>query len=57
MEENESHMKLQCRWDKSNLFLESPPPDAQTKLNICLVKGDSRFDNFKNIIVVIFLVP
>ena len=47
MEDNESHLKLECTWDKSNLLLESPPPDADTRLKICLVKGDTRYENMK----------
>eukprot|EP00088_Acartia_fossae_P041030 TRINITY_DN4288_c0_g1_i7.p1 TRINITY_DN4288_c0_g1~~TRINITY_DN4288_c0_g1_i7.p1 ORF type:complete len:596 (-),score=147.12 TRINITY_DN4288_c0_g1_i7:392-2179(-) len=42
-EETESHIKLECAWDRSNVLLESPPPDSDTKLKICLVKGDTRF--------------
>lgn len=36
-------MKLECCWDRSNVFLESPPPDSEIKLKICLMKGDTRF--------------
>ena len=41
-DDSEGYMKLECCWDRSNVFLESPPPDSEIKLKICLMKGDTR---------------
>ena len=42
-EEGESFLVLECSWERSGSFLESPPPDALSKLKVCLVPGDGRF--------------
>jgi len=42
-EEGESYLKLESRWTRSSALLESPPPDAITKLKICMMIGDERF--------------
>ena len=41
-EEGESFLKLESRWTRSSALLESPPPDATTKLKICMMIGDER---------------
>lgn len=42
-EEGDSFLILDCSWERSGSFLESPPPDALSKLKVCLVPGDGRF--------------
>ena len=42
-EEGDSFLILDCTWERSGSFLESPPPDALSKLKVCLVPGDRRF--------------
>jgi len=37
-----SYMLLQSSWERSDAFLESPPPDARTQLKVCLVQGDQQ---------------
>ena len=41
-EEGESSLVLECSWGRSTALLESPPPDAITKLKICMIAGDDR---------------
>ena len=42
-EDGESSLVLECSWDRSSALLETPPPDATTKLRVTFGSGDDRF--------------